>query len=196
MATVKAYGYEDEATLLVEITPPAVMPKKEVRLAAKVVYMACATTCHPGFKNLSLRLPVAGVEDEKPRWDSRWREAFETTRASFPVELEGWSCEVTREEDRIRLVVTPDPDSKVAKGDLGEAYFFSSDGQVNSDKPQQVRRLESGALEFELEASFYGPEDATTFAGVLYAEEGWQVGGGAKAVLVEVPMKTVVAAKP
>ncbi len=196
MAMVKAYGYEGEATLLVKITPPAELPEGEVELKAKVIFMACASTCHPGFVDLDLRLPVEGEGGRKPRWDSRWRKVFEATRASFPVPFEGWSCEVTREAERIVLVVTPDRDSEVPNRNVHEAYFFSSDNQVNSDQPQQVRRIEGGGLEFELVPSFYVPKDAKPLEGVLYAEEGWKAGGEAKAVLVEALFKSVAIAKP
>lgn len=188
MASVKAYGYEDEAFLLVEITPPKDLPQGEIRLAAQVAYMACATTCHPGYEDLELMLPASEKKVGKPDWNSHWRSALEATRSTFPVALRGWKATVVRKGDEIRLRMVPEAGEKGRPNrNLRQAYFFSLDDQVNSDKPQKVRPLKGGGLELSLSPSFYGPEDAETFEGVLYSEEGWLAGGEGKAMTLRLP---------
>ncbi len=195
MARVKAYGYEEEAILLVDMVPPEQFSESaaktgEVTLTGRVAYMACATTCHPGFRDVELSLPVAGDEAEGPAWNSRWRPAFEAARATFAEDTPVWTSVVRRVGgDRIRLVLRPTPAPVTGEGprpNLGvdKAYFFSTDDQVDSDASQRVARREDGTLVLELTASRYGPEAPEIFPGILYSAEGWHAGGDAKAIVI------------
>lgn len=52
------YAYHDEVMLLVEITPPAQLPEKQVTLKARASWLVCEKICIPGDADLTLTLPV------------------------------------------------------------------------------------------------------------------------------------------
>ena len=60
VAHLMNYGYEDEAVLLAQVTPPATLASaKPVTLQAKLTYLVCERECVPGSAELRLTLPVA-----------------------------------------------------------------------------------------------------------------------------------------
>lgn len=193
MASVNAYGYEGTTILLVEITAPAGLPEKEITLRARAIYMACATTCHPGFEDLELTLPVAEAKSRETDWDRRWHEAFEKVRATLPGELRGWTCAAHRRGDRIFLKVDPEPGADQPNREVRETYFFSTDNQVNSDEPQVLRRAEDGSLLIELAPAFYGPKNPKALRGILYASAGWLEGGLVKSLRIHAPLPDAAA---
>lgn len=54
------YGFEDDAWLLVELTPPATLPPLPVTLTVDARWLVCADICIPENETLSLTMPVAG----------------------------------------------------------------------------------------------------------------------------------------
>ena len=53
------YGYHDEVLLMQEITPPASLADKAVKLSADVDWLVCEKICIPGGAAVQLDLPVA-----------------------------------------------------------------------------------------------------------------------------------------
>lgn len=53
-----SYGYDHQALLLVQITPPAQLAAGEVTLRAKASRLMCMDVCIPGKAEVSLTLPV------------------------------------------------------------------------------------------------------------------------------------------
>ena len=101
IATLMNYGYEDEVTLLVPVTPPPSLdPAEPVRIAGKLTYLVCETECVPGAADLALTLPVG-----KPVPDPANSALFTRARASLPV-APVWPMRLSREGDRIRLDFT------------------------------------------------------------------------------------------
>lgn len=83
MLKYKAYGYESEVVLSAVVTPPAALaPGSQVRLAAQATWMACAATCHPGTRVLTLDLPVA----DRPAPANQ--EKFAAAAAKVPATLD------------------------------------------------------------------------------------------------------------
>lgn len=98
IATLMNYGYEDEVTLLVPVTPPPSLdPAEPVRIAGKLTYLVCETECVPGAADLALILPVG-----KPVPDPANAALFARARAALPV-APVWPMRLSREGDRIRL---------------------------------------------------------------------------------------------
>ena len=95
MAGMTVYGYEGECLLPMTIHPPAKLkPDKDgkVRLKVRAAWMTCEVSCHPGWQDFVLELPVT---EEKPKIDEEWREVFQQARARMPVPApEGWGFEV------------------------------------------------------------------------------------------------------
>lgn len=183
MARLTAYGYEREVHLIVDIKPPADLKRGEkVTLRAKGLWMACARTCHPGFGDFSITLPVAEAAADEPDYNEEIHKHLEAERASFPDDLKGWKAEVANvNDDKLILTIRPTEKTQAdAKVKAREIYFYSYDNQVDSDAKQKVAIKQDGAIEFRLIRPDFAPEDPSEIAGLVYHPNGWPTNGGAK----------------
>ena len=63
MFQIKAQGFHGEKLLPMRITPPKKLQTgKTVKLEGKARWMCCGRDCNPGFKELSVELPVGDGE--------------------------------------------------------------------------------------------------------------------------------------
>ena len=188
MATLTAYGYEGDCVLLVDITPPKELPEEmeKVTLKTKVGWMACATTCHPGWSDFELTLPVgkkpAGEEKVRPDWNPQARKLIKAERRKFPEKIAGWRTETGRvpggdEKNRWLELTVFAPEEETAwetLADWGDVYFFSHDDQVDSDAPQKLTVNSDGSLTLRMKVSQYTPEDPKSLPGILFRAKGWR----------------------
>ncbi len=192
MATLTAYGYEGECVLLIEIVPPAELADgvAEVALKTKVGWMACGSSCHPGWSDFELTLPVAhgngGRENPlvAPEWNAQAHELIEAERGRFPEVIEGWRASARRggsgvskgkTDGWLELTVHPPKGQSPAESESGwgDVYFFSQDDQVDSDAPQEVRENADGTVTLRMQLSQYAPENPKSLPGVVYRKAGW-----------------------
>lgn len=95
MEPLVSFGYEGEAWLLVDITPPATIESDQVALKAKVSWLMCKEICLPGKVNLELTLPVAET--------ATIANDFTAARARIPATESDWQFEVNADEASITL---------------------------------------------------------------------------------------------
>jgi thiol:disulfide interchange protein DsbD len=57
---IKTYGYHDEVMVMQEITPPASISEKSVKLLADATWLVCEKICIPGSATVEMSLPVDG----------------------------------------------------------------------------------------------------------------------------------------
>lgn len=174
MATLNAWGYETDTTLLVPIAVPDNLgDRKEVTFQGRIGWMCCAATCHPGWHDFSLTLPVAGKGEAVTR-DEKWEERFEDSRARFPKAApEGWKFQAMEvAKNKIQLVVQDLSNGEEV--DWSKVYFFSDDNQVDSDARQQVTGLSGlrGAV-FAFVRPDFAPKNPAQLSGVLHYPDGW-----------------------
>jgi DsbC/DsbD-like thiol-disulfide interchange protein len=179
MASINTHGYEDDTLLFCTITPPAVIDGETVVLKTKASWMCCGRTCHPGFADLSLSLPLIG-KASAPAWDVAWHDAFAAARAAVPPPLEGWTLRATRHDKSVRLVARPPQGTSTPDA----PQFFSSDNLICSH-PAQVWVKEGDALVATLPLSDLPPKDAPALRGLLWAKSPWMK--SATCVEIEVP---------
>lgn len=185
MATLTAYGYEGDCVLLIDIQAPESLPVENasITLKAKLGWMACANTCHPGWSDFELTLPVAEAKTGVT-WNEEAHQLFEMERGRFPEPIEGWKYAAARvteggvadaEGSWMELTVSPEQgtESDLSLSEWGDVYFFSIDDQVDSDTSQVVRANSDGSLTLRMKRSQYSPEDPDTLSGVLYRKAGW-----------------------
>ncbi|MEO5761865.1 MAG: protein-disulfide reductase DsbD domain-containing protein [Vicinamibacteria bacterium] len=82
-AGLALYGYDDEVTLLTEITPLPSLPVGNFTIAAALSWLECSDVCIPGKAKLNLTLPAADAR-AAPAIDSREKALFAAARASMP----------------------------------------------------------------------------------------------------------------
>jgi DsbC/DsbD-like thiol-disulfide interchange protein len=95
MVGIMANGFKNETWLLSTIRVPEKVVSEQIEIRAKIAWMACAATCHPGIERLSLTLP-AGETAEK---DETISKRFTKIRSQLPPPSpEGWSFSVSSPE--------------------------------------------------------------------------------------------------
>jgi len=179
MLDVNAHGYTGEVLLMVEITPPAdLTPGTEVTLNAKSSWMTCSRSCHPGFGDFSLTLPVTDAAPE-PNWDSVWHKRITAEMEKLPEPLQGFATAVTTDDEGvISLTIAPEEGQSIPPG--AEVYCYSYAQTVDSDSVQEVTRQEDGAVTILMQPLQAGVDRPEEFAGLLYLSSGWPQNDGAK----------------
>jgi thiol:disulfide interchange protein DsbD len=166
---IVSYGYENQATILFTVTPPA--NAKTGTLIADAQWLVCQETCVPAQAKLSLRVPVGakvrpGADLAKYEADVPRPAGRDYTFAAWPTKT-GYGLRVLN-----------------SKGSLpGEsAYFYPLEpGVLNHGAPQAFRPVSAGA-EADLAKSPYASAAAKRLRGVLVVSE------GGPALLVDVPV--------
>jgi DsbC/DsbD-like thiol-disulfide interchange protein len=184
MYQIKAQGYNGEIILPILITPPKdLAPDSRVKLAVKASWMCCGVDCNPGFKDLSLELPV---KDVAPQADERWHHLFQIAHETVPASLQGWQVAAQRDGDRVLLKLTAQTEAAQEQcAKIKEMTFFTGDGFINASKDQRFAKPQPGVITLDLPVSEYATDPkATQFAGVLKTPQGWTPGSPAHSVSV------------
>ena len=189
MATLTAWGYEEDTCLLVPMrVPKDLKGKTEITLKARVGWMCCSKTCHPGWHDFSLTIPVSDPEAKESNLDAKWREQFEISRSRMPLPTpDGWTFSAKEiDKGSIQMVVNaPDKSGAV---DWSKAYFFADDNQVDSDEPQVIVEKSGpyGAF-FTFARPEFAPENPKVLSGVLYHPDGWPALNGHRWMIASAP---------
>jgi len=156
------YGYEDEATLLVEITPPdSVKAGDEIRLAVNAGWLACdPQTCVPGSADLTLTLTAADSAGEL----TAHAEAIRSALSQVPTHKD-WGLEATVEGENGTFAITHGGELTSTEGlqffienqgitDISVPTEFSLDG----DTLKVTRKLKKTELPESLSAVLVLPD--------------------------------------
>lgn len=182
MADLTVYGYEADTTLLVEITPPVdLRPGSDVRLPVKIVFMACAKSCHPGFAHMSLTLPVAETE----RVNKTWRKRFDAARATYARPSDAWRFSGRGSASSLTLVATP---KAGANTEVKDFYFFEELEQVDSREPQEVKKVGESWQITMPRVQWKEKKPPTRIRGILYSKDSWVSGEPLHALSVSVEL--------
>jgi len=86
---IQTYGYQDEALLMQQITPPAKIDNSTVKLSAAASWLVCEKICIPGSVKLDVDLPIASTSNSaNQELFARWRRLLpqnlpETAKANW-----------------------------------------------------------------------------------------------------------------
>ena len=181
MFTLKAQGYERDVLLQARVTPPKKLPPgTSITLAGRAVWMCCAQSCHPGFKDLALTLPIAA---EAPALDPRWHPVFEKERAARAQPSSAWTAQARQlSPEQVELRLTPaTADARRLDARLAESVlFFTGDGWIDSDDPHVIEfDAASGGLRLLLPVSkgFRDKKPPKHLEGLLQLRGGWEKSG-------------------
>jgi len=179
------YGYSDEVSLLIELTPPSELPLgTSVTLGALVDWLVCETLCLPAYAELSVEIPVS---DGAPAADPQWADLFRETRNHLPKTLGDWTIEAQLLESGYRLTVQPSAGALTLPDSV---YFYPSEGSTLDHAAPQGRLVEDGRLILELASSAYALQPSPVLRGVLLAEDGgtWDSSETVAGLVVEAPV--------
>lgn len=122
------YGYSDEATFLVQITPPANFKSdKPVKIEALVNWLICSDlVCLPGEETLVAEIPV--MKTTSSRVDPRWKDIFSNVRSKLAQKPQDYHVEKKQNEWILSF-----SDDLSLDAPVKEMYFCpESNGTVNS----------------------------------------------------------------
>lgn len=177
MFKIRAQGYHGEVILPVLITPPDdLLEGSTATLAGKASWMCCNRECNPGFKDLSLSLPVSNSE---PVLNKTWTKLFTQARATMPPPISEWETSATLNNGKVTLRLTPKSEAlKKHAAHMKDLFFFTEDGLINPDKEQVVKHEADGSLVLEMLVSEYAPKRLPKIlSGVLQSHEGLTTNG-------------------
>lgn len=188
MFTIKAQGYERDVLLQALITPPKkLQPGSTVTLSGKAVWMCCAQSCHPGFKDLSLSLPVAG---SPPAFHPQWHSLFEKERSARAAESPAWSASARMIDDtRTELLLSPvSSDARPLSPALArQVIYFTGDGWIDSDDPHSITfepATKGLRLVLPVSKGFRDKRPPKKLESLLQLPGGWQKNGRPRTLLV------------
>ena len=187
MASYEVWGYRKSAFLVIPITVGTeVEQPSEVTLKAGLQWMCCHTQCFPGFKDLTITLPVS---DSEPEINKSLTKEFSLTRSTVPVGMDVWDVSVRKgnsdEEIWIEVHWNGIPEDVP---DLGKVHFFGYDRVVSSSLPQS-QSSKKGELQIKAYFETFSPDETDTLNGILVSENGWTKNPSKKVIALEISEK-------
>lgn len=181
MAAYDVWGYEGEALLLIDISPPASLkPGASVTIKGKATWMCCGKQCYPGFDNLSVVLPVT----TEAKLDAQRKTAFDHVRKQQPKKSNAWRIECAEKGGQYTIRITP---KSKAAGKTGAVRFFDFNRQISSDKPQKMRNR-GNKMALTLQAEEHTPDKLDRLRGILVANKTWGKDASFRTLKVDVPI--------
>lgn len=178
MFEYQAQGYKRDVLLPILITPSkSLRAGTNITLQGRAGWMSCSKQCNPGFKGLSITLPVSA--EGEPHYDAKWQGLIQTERARVALNSGAWTLTVEPiGETGYVAVLTPGEGARaITERDLRKLIWFTDDGQVDTDQPQKIE-WQDGKVVFHLKRPEYLPGGfKKSLAGILVREGGWNADG-------------------
>jgi thiol:disulfide interchange protein DsbD len=177
-------GYENVTYLPVVLTPPAdARPGDIVTVRALADWLMCADVCIPGEARVALDLRIAAEPPQRATGPGA--EAAETVR-TLPQDVPGWEIAATRSGQTVTLSLKAGADAP--RKDPTELWFFASDGFIQYDQPQTVRRGPGGEYLLDLPVAQAADQATARLTGVLASKSGWLADGSVTGLRIDVPL--------
>lgn len=147
---------------------PAVTPT--VTLKAKVVWMACSRTCHPGNAELTLTLPVRTMS-APPGTPSPGAALIAQTKREQPMAAENWTFSAVQHgpQGGFSLTITPPPGQQVPE----DAYFYGHQRLIDSNVEPVRQSLPGGSVRLDLALVEEPDPIPDALIGELWSAQGW-----------------------
>lgn len=156
------FGYENEVTLLSQITPPVNLPIGSAQLQAKADWLVCEIDCIPESAAVSLNLPV--IAESPPKADAT-AAVFTQARQAIP-RPSPWAASAQINDELLVLHVDA---PELQAGQVEQVNFFpDQDGVITNAAPQTVN-MENDTLTLQMQRGYLS--DLTQVSGVLVVQE-------------------------
>ena len=187
MFQIQAQGFHGEKLLPIQITPPGnLQPGQTVKLEGTASWMCCGRDCNPGFKDLSIELPVS---NEPTAPDRKWSERFTESFASIAKASDDWVIEAERKKGEVVLRIKPATDvARLQLRAIKDVTFFTEDGLIDPNKPESLRKNEREMTLTQTISEFAPKPMPRQVLGILQTPQGWLGGGKPKSIRVAVPL--------
>jgi len=185
MFQIKAQGFHGENLLPVKITPlKNLAAGTTVTLQGKASWMCCGRECNPGFKDLSLTLPVSA---EEPVQDKKMKSLFAEARSLIAAPLQDWTVEASRKESSVILQIKPQTDgARKQLARIREVSFFTEDGLTDPNKCETFTKDAEG-ITLSIAISEHAPKPLPKKCiGIIQTPQGWLAGGSPNSMSLRV----------
>ncbi|OVE81556.1 hypothetical protein BVY04_02915 [bacterium M21] len=157
-----SFGYEHELLLIQTFTIPANVADKEIKLKAKVSWLACHTACMPGGQDRQISIPVSATTVTNP--------AFADLQKSWDARMvdgdQGWGFSYAL--DGNILTITPEA-SQESVLPTKLSFFPLQQGIVKNDAEQVWK---DGILQLTVKKAEF-----ETLSGVFVSDKPWNATG-------------------
>lgn len=185
MAFYDVWGYKESAFLAIPVeVSNEVNHSSPITLTAGLQWMCCSTQCFPGFKDLSITLPVS---DSKPKKNKNLIGAFSSTKSMAPIKSPDWKIKVVKNETDEMISIQAKWLKDISElPKLGKVRFFGYDRVVSSSRPQKMK-YENGLLLINAHMETFSHDETEFLNGILVSENGWgKSASGIKAKSLEI----------
>lgn len=186
MFKIQAQGYDRDVVLPMLVKPRQdLVPGSSVSFKGLASWMSCADSCHPGFANLELTLPVS----HGPAEPSRWQRLIDKELSRPVAESGAWKTQVQFSKTAAVVTLLPQGGARPLKPkEVEKLIYFTEDGVIDTDKPQVFELRADGSLLITLvRADAVASGFNGKLSGVLVREGGWQTDGKVRAMRVSAP---------
>lgn len=182
MSAYTVWGYENSAMLVNEIVAPKKLPiGQEFEIKARVTYMCCSSTCHPGASDASLKLKLS-----KDRViNTKWMNHFSKFDREQPKPSKNWAMSCYKKENHYVFELTYLRNSSLPT--LDNLKLYTDERIIDSNQPIRVIRLESGYRLIAKTEKFVGTPPSV-FHGILTSNS--DIEKNNKAIKVNSPIFT------
>lgn len=173
MSIHPAQGYKTDTLLMVPLEVESKVAAGKYRIGVTMDWMCCAKGCFPGH---AVPFEIVVQVGAKEEIDAKQAPLFAQQRALVPKVSADWRATFREADKRIVLEIKPLTEQARALEELGEIWFFSADGAVDSSAAQHVS-VRNGVLSLECTRYQFGPQTLSHLSGVLHASKGWDKSG-------------------
>ena len=171
MAVYDVWGYETNALLVIPVSvPDNLEPGSTHTLKADVQWMSCGDQCFPGFREMSITLPVRAQASKVSHGLS---EQFDRTRSQQPGNPVLWDLKASLTDSDSSILIeagwTGDPSSLP---ELTQSSFFGFERIVSSAKGQTWTRSGNG-FEIRAQREEFTPDVSERLRGILVMKDSW-----------------------
>jgi thiol:disulfide interchange protein DsbD len=178
MFNITAQGYERDLVLRSKLKVPAGLDLgSKIKIKVQVTWMACSSNCHPGQAERFIELPVIESKDQKISNESNLFEDEKRRGVDVYHEIKLPQARLIG-DDRIEIIFELRKiDRPLQQDEMNDFCYFTLDGWVNPDEPQQFEFLSDRKLKMTLfRADRLTKKPKPEFLnGILERKRGWNV---------------------
>lgn len=173
------FGYEDEVTLLTQITPAAQVAGQSVQLQAEADWLVCQVECIPEAAELTLTLPVSSNPAVA---DPQWAKTFQQTRQALP-KASPWEAIAGVKDETLELQIkTP----QLSANQVQQVEFFPDQDGVITNAAEQKVSFAADGLRLQMQRGSLAQVDRVN--GVLVLREKLDQQSIAQAFTIQAPV--------
>ncbi|NQY75036.1 MAG: hypothetical protein HRT90_09775, partial [Candidatus Margulisbacteria bacterium] len=174
------YGYKNnEAALLVQITPPQQISTPTITLQADVDWLVCEEVCIPESATLSLTLPI----QQKEMRHQNNHQIIHTIRENLPLKKSTWDISLSKSKDTYSIHLSAKRESQLPT--MIQFIPYAND-MLDIHSPQILTQAEKGTYMLTLHPS--KTPTLSNISGILVSNDSFEKDAPQKALEINLPL--------